>query len=231
MTKVQLEELEKRFRTTRTVVDLERREVELIHPANSDDLISEADFVKDERLPYWADIWPSAKMLSRAMVEEHGAGRRLLELGCGSGLVTVASAIAGYEVLATDYYADALLVTRYNVEQNVSGASVRTREVDWRDWPKGLGRFDRVLAADVLYEPAHGELIARAIYKSLADDGLATVADPGRISRQNFIDRATELGLLVDLSRKMKFQEGEIRQEITLIDLRWPLGRRDVRPD
>ena len=226
MTTISLEELERRFRTTRTTVDLDRRDVVLIHPANSDDLISEADFVKDERLPYWADIWPSAKMLSRAMVEENGRGKRLLELGCGSGLVTVASAIAGYEVLATDYYADALLVTKYNVEQNVPGASVRTREVDWRDWPKGLGRFDRVLAADVLYEPAHGDLIARAIYKSLADDGLATVADPGRISRQNFIDRATELGLIVDLSRKMKYEEGEIRQEITLIDLRWPIARR-----
>jgi ETFB lysine methyltransferase len=226
LTRVRLLDLEERFRTTETTVDLERRDVTLTHPANSDDLISEADFVKDERLPYWADIWPSAKMLSRAMVEEHGRGKRLLELGCGSGLVTVASAIAGYEVLATDYYADALLVTRYNVEKNVPGASVRTREVDWRDWPKALGRFDRVLAADVLYEPAHGDLIARAIYKSLADDGLATVADPGRISRQNFIDRAQEFGLVVDLSRKLKYQEGEIRQEITLIDLRWPLGRR-----
>jgi predicted nicotinamide N-methyase len=218
-------EVERRFRTTETVIDLDRRSVSIIHPANSDDLISEADFVKDERLPYWADIWPSAKRLSRAMVDEDGRGKRLLELGCGAGLVTVASAIAGYEVLATDYYADALLVTRYNVERNVPGAAVRTREVDWRDWPKGLGRFDRVLAADVLYEPAHGDLIARAIYKTLGDGGLATVADPGRISRQNFIDRATELGLLVDLSRKMKYEEGEIRQEITLIDLRWPIGR------
>ncbi len=219
-------EVERRFRTTETIVDLERREVSIIHPANSDDLISEADFVKDERLPYWADIWPSAKMLSRSMVEENGRGKRLLELGCGSGLVTVASAIAGYEVLASDYYEDALLVTRYNVERNVPKASVRTREVDWRHWPKGLGRFDRVLAADVLYEPAHGDLIARAIYKSLTDNGVATVADPGRMSRQAFIDRATEFGFAVDLSRKMKYEEGEIRQEITLIDLRWPLGRR-----
>ncbi|HET9426636.1 MAG TPA: methyltransferase domain-containing protein [Gemmatimonadaceae bacterium] len=218
-------EIERRFRTTETVVDLERREVRMVHPANSDDLISEADFVKDERLPYWADLWPSAKMLARAMVDENGHGKRLLELGCGSGLVTVASAIAGYDVLASDYYADALLVTRFNVERNVPGASVRTREVDWRNWPKGLGRFDRVLAADVLYEPAHGELIARAIYKTLGDNGMATVADPGRISRQSFIDHATELGLEVDLSRKVKYEEGEIRQEITFIDLRWPLGR------
>lgn len=220
------EELERRFRTVNTPVDLERREVNILHPANADDLISEADFVKDERLPYWADLWPSAKMLARSVIEERGEGRRLLELGCGSGLVSVAAAIAGYDVTASDYYADAMLFTRRNVERNVPGASIHTREIDWRDLPKGLGRFDRVLAADVLYEPAYGELVARAIAKTLADDGLATVADPGRISRQAFLDRAVELGMRVETSRKLKFEEGEIQQEIMLIDLRWPLGRR-----
>jgi predicted nicotinamide N-methyase len=218
-------ELDRRFRMVNTPVDLERREVNILHPANADDLISEEDFVRDERLPYWADLWPSAKMLSRAMVEENGRGKRLLELGCGSGLVSVAAAIAGYEVLASDYYADALLFTRLNVERNMPGASIRTREVDWRDLPKGLGRFHRVVAADVLYEPAHGDLVAGAIAKTLAEDGRATVADPGRISRQNFIDRATELGFEVDTARKMRFEEGEIRQEITLISLRWRVGR------
>ena len=221
-------ELDRRFRMVNTPVDLERREVNILHPANADDLISEEDFVRDERLPYWADLWPSAKMLSRALVDENGKGKRLLELGCGSGLVSVAAVISGYDVLASDYYADALLFTRLNVERNVTGGTVRTREIDWRELPKGLGRVDRVVAADVLYEPAHGELVARAIAKTLADDGLATVADPGRISRQNFIDRATELGLDVDISRKVKFVEGEIRQEITLIDLRWPLVRRQL---
>ena len=219
-------ELERRFRTVDTPVDLERREVSILHPANADDLISEEDFVKDERLPYWADLWPSAKMLARSIVEEQGRGKRLLELGCGSGLVSVAAVIAGFDVMASDYYADALLFTRHNVQRNVKNAAIRTREVDWRDLPKGLGRFDRVLAADVLYEPAHGDLIARAIYKTLADDGWATVADPGRMSRDAFVEKARELGLQVDLTRKLKYEEGEIRQEITLIDLRWPAVRR-----
>jgi ETFB lysine methyltransferase len=212
-----------------TPVDLERCEVSILHPANADDLISEEDFVKDERLPYWADLWPSAKMLARSVVEENGRGKRLLELGCGSGLVSVAAVIAGYDVMATDYYADALLFTRLNVQRNVNGGAIRTREVDWRDLPKGLGRFERVLAADVLYEPAHGDLIARAIYKTLADDGWATVADPGRMSRDAFVEKARELGLRVELTRKSKFEEGEIRQEITLIDLRWPPVRRGSR--
>src|SRR5439155_10434178 len=206
--------LERRFRTRETIVDLERRQVRILHPANADDLISEEDFVRDERLPYWADLWPSAIMLSRAMVNEVGKGARLLELGCGSGLVTVASVIAGYDVLATDYYDDALLFTQVNVERNLGGTAVRTREVDWRSIPDDLGTYSRVIAADVLYEPAYGDLIAAAIAVTLAPEGRATVADPGRLSRDNFIAAAQELGLTVDLSRKVKFEEGEVRQEI-----------------
>jgi predicted nicotinamide N-methyase len=204
-------------------VDLERRSVTILHPADASELIDEDDFNRDERLPYWADLWPAAKMLSRSLVEERGQGKRLLELGCGSGLVSVAAVIAGYEVLASDYYADALLFTRLNVERNLPGGAIRTRDIDWRDLPKGLGRFDRVVAADVLYEPAHGDLVARAIAKTLADNGVATVADPGRISREAFLDAATRLDLKVDLSRVVPFEEGEVRQTITLIDLRWPI--------
>jgi len=42
-----------------------------------------------------------------------GKGKRALELGCGLGLVTNRRALrAGYDVLATDYYEDALLFAR-----------------------------------------------------------------------------------------------------------------------
>lgn len=219
-------EIQRRFRTKETVIDLGRRDVTIVHPANSDDLISETDFVRDERLPYWADIWPSSVIFARNIVEEDGRRGRLLELGCGSGLVSVAATIAGYDVTATDYYADALLVTQANVERNVAGKTVTTREVDWRSMPADLGHFPRVIAADVLYEPSYGDLVAEAIAATLAPNGRATVADPGRISRQSFLDAARRLGLRSDSSRKLPFVEGEIRQEITLIDLEWPVGRR-----
>jgi predicted nicotinamide N-methyase len=222
------ERLERRFRTRETMVDLERRPVRILHPANADDLISEEDFIRDERMPYWADLWPSALMLARSIVDENGRGARLIELGCGSGLVTVASVIAGYSVTATDYYDDALLFTRANVERNLPNSTVETRDVDWRAMPKDLGKFSRVVAADVLYEPTYGDLVANAIAATLADRGRATVADPGRLSRDNFVAAAKELGLTVDLSRKVKYAEGEVRQEITLIELAWPVirGRR-----
>ena len=69
-------DLERRFRTARRVVELGGREVELLSPANADDLISEDDYVKDERLPYWADLWPSSPILAREVREMRLAGER-----------------------------------------------------------------------------------------------------------------------------------------------------------
>ena len=38
--------------------------VSLLHPASAEDLINEQDFERDERLPYWADKWPSSFVLA-----------------------------------------------------------------------------------------------------------------------------------------------------------------------
>ena len=61
--------LEKRFKTAVNDVEIGSRTVSILRPSNSDDLIREEDFVKDERLPYWADIWPSSTILARHFIE------------------------------------------------------------------------------------------------------------------------------------------------------------------
>jgi len=64
---------------------------------NLDDMvnrISDADFEQDERLPYWAELWPSAEALSRFLFRNPHlvAGRSVLELGCGLGLTSLSLA-------------------------------------------------------------------------------------------------------------------------------------------
>lgn len=181
-------------------------------PRNPDDLISEADFVRDDRLPYWADLWPSAIVLASFVEERLGvakagvsaAGRsvataggtapRAFELGCGLGLVTVAAARAGYQVTATDYYEDALLFTARNTLR-ATGRMPDVRMVDWRALPPELGRADLVLAADVLYEKDYGPLVAQVIKKLLAPDGRAFIADQGRLAMGSFLVEAEAIGL------------------------------------
>lgn len=193
--------LEHRFMLTDHPVLLGGRMVVLEKPRNSDDLISEADYVRDERLPYWADLWPASLTLAEVVTRETDAhplpstgGRpRALELGCGLGLGSVAAMLAGYEVTATDYYEDALLFTERNAWR-ILGARPAVRMVDWREIPPDLGTFDLVLAADVLYEKQHAPLVAQLLERALAPQGRMLLADQGRLGLSSFLEDARARG-------------------------------------
>jgi len=213
-------ELERRFVTEEEDVDVGGGErVAVLRPRNAEELISEEDFAHDERLPYWADVWPSARVLAGRVLREAGAGRSLLELGCGVGVVAVAAARAGFAVTATDYYEDALLFTRANVWRAV-GEEPEARLVDWRAFPRDLGRFDVVVASDVLYERPYAQLVARAIALTLARGGLALVTDPGRIAAPAFVDAAGELGLQMGEPELHRIDANGVEQTIRLYTLR-----------
>lgn len=215
----ELQSLRDRFDVGESTFPCAGRTFTLAHPRSAESLISEEDFDRDERLPYWADVWPSARVLAEHVVRHRGNGRRALELGCGSGLVACALAAAGYDVTATDYYPEALEFTRVNVGRNTA-RRIATRMVDWRDMPRDLGRFDVVVASDVLYEHTHGELVADAVLATVADDGYALVADPGRLSLTAFLQEAEERGMAVTEAWTSPFAEGAQRHTIQLHVLR-----------
>jgi SAM-dependent methyltransferase len=97
-------------------------------------------------------------------------------------------------VTATDYYEDALLFTARNAHR-ATGTIPRVRMVDWRHFPADLGRFDLVLAADVLYERDYGPLVASVLERALAPGGVALMADQGRMAMGSFLEACTGHGL------------------------------------
>ena len=213
--------LNRRFRTSVEDATVDAHTFSILKPANSDDLIREEDFVKDERLPYWADVWPSSLILAGKLLGLKGRGKTALELGCGVGLSTLAATTAGYDVLSTDYYEDALDVTRANVFRNL-GKLARTRLVDWRHFPDDLGRFDLVFASDVLYEQEYAELLPVILDRVLVPGGIALIADPGRVAAPVFVEACAQNGLAIREKETRPFEAGEIRQKIDLYEV----GRR-----
>ncbi len=187
-------ELERRHRTCESDVDLGTRHVTIVHPASADELISEVDFGLDGRLPYWADLWPSARVLARHVATLGADGRALLELGCGSGLVATAAACAGFTVTATDYYLDACAFARLNAWR-ATGEVIRTRLLDWRYLPDDLGTWDVIAASDVLYELPYATLVADLLARALAPHGVAYLADPGRVALDQFLTACRSRGL------------------------------------
>ncbi len=210
--------LERRFRTSVADATVGNRTFSILKPANSDDLIREEDFVKDERLPYWADVWPSSIVLAEKLLELDGDGKTALELGCGVGLSTLAATSAGFDVLATDYYEDALDVTRANVFRNL-GSLARTRLVDWRHLPANIGSFDLVFASDVLYEQEYAALLPVLLDGLIAPGGIALIADPGRVATPVFLEACATQGLVVRKKETRPFEAGEIRQAIDIYEI------------
>ena len=157
---------------------------ELLLPRAADELIDEAEFASDERLPYWAELWPSARVLARHLLDAPPGVPAALELGCGVALPALALRHLGTDVVATDWYDDALRFASVNSERNGLGP-LRTALLDWRHPPPGEA-YPLVVAADVLYEMRNAEILAALLPRVVAPGGRALVADPGRVYLPEF---------------------------------------------
>ncbi len=98
---------------------------------------------------YWVFCWASGQVLAQYLLAhpEVVAGRRVLDFGCGSGVVAIAAALAGArEVIACDNDARALAA---------AGCNARLNGVDLElspDFDAIEGPVDLLIAADVLYD-------------------------------------------------------------------------------
>lgn len=155
--------------------------------------LREADAAAGRPAPYWALPWPSGTELARVVARERLAGRRVLELGCGLALPSIAAARSGAHVLAVDVSAEAAVYAAHNLAVNeVAG---ETAAADWRDTDvlARRGPWDLVLAADVLYLRENVESLLRVLPRLMSDTGEAWLADPGRAGAKEFLPVARRL--------------------------------------
>lgn len=102
-----------------------------------------------QQLPYWAFAWAAGQALAKHILlnPELVAGKKVLDFGCGSGIVGIAAAKSGAEsVLCCDSDELALLACQRNAERNGVTVSVTSA------WRGGAGGLDCLLAADILYD-------------------------------------------------------------------------------
>jgi predicted nicotinamide N-methyase len=169
------------------VVLLRDTELAVLRPRDSEALLDERAFEDDERLPYWAELWPSGVGLARAVASVALGGRRVLELGCGGlALPSIAAALGGARVLATDWAEDALTLASDNATRN--GATIEVARVAWGAPEPLVARapWDLVLAADVLYERRNLDVLI-PLLERLGDE--VWLADPGRPPLEDFLAR------------------------------------------
>jgi predicted nicotinamide N-methyase len=168
-------------------IELPKGRLRLLQPEESAALPDAGGVEWAPVAPYWSVLWRSGVALARELDGVALRGLRVVELGCGLAVPSIAAARAGAAVLATDACAEALVLVARNAQAN--RVRVETATVDWAE-PDDLvrrGPFDFVLAADVLYERASVALLL-SLLPRLAPE--AWLADPGRPAAEAFVEEA-----------------------------------------
>jgi predicted nicotinamide N-methyase len=171
-------------------VSLRHGKLHLLLPSEGVELPDDGAVEWAPLVPYWSVLWRSGLALGRELSRGRLDGLRVVELGCGIGVPSLAASRSGAKVLATDASAEALELLARNASCN--GLRVETARVDWGS-PRGLlsrAPFDLALAADVLYERASvAQLLA--LLPRLAPRIL--LADPGRPAAEAFLAEARRI--------------------------------------
>ncbi len=170
----------------REEIALEGRTFLLDRPARTEHLIDHpavrSAFAADEYLPYWADLWPAARMLARVILRESWQSQtEALELGCGLGLPGIAALAAGLRVTFSDYDPTALRFAADNARLN-GFTEFTTLRLDWRHPPTDL-RVPVLLGSDLVYERRNLEPLVTLIGQVLAPGGVCLLTDQERVPR------------------------------------------------
>ena len=129
--------------------------------------------------PYWAYAWAGGTVLARYLLDQPEVvrGRRVLDLGCGSGVVGIAAAKAGAaRVTASDIDANALVATRLNAGLN----KVQIDIVEGDLIGGLLPQADVVLVGDLFYDKATAARVVPWLQACRAAGKIVLIGDPFR---------------------------------------------------
>lgn len=146
----------------------------------SDDDTAEAEEDGPEpQPPYWAYAWAGGAVLARYILDhpQTVAGRRVLDLGAGSGLVGIAAAKAGASaVIAAEIDRNGVAALALNAAANGVAMTVMAQDITGGSPPT----VDVVTAGDVFYGQDVAERVMPFLDRCL-DAGIEVlVGDPGR---------------------------------------------------
>ncbi|KAG8831709.1 hypothetical protein FRC18_006128 [Serendipita sp. 400] len=162
-------------------------------------LLKDDSLLSQDHTAVGLQTWGSAPILAHLLAHspqrfglwptpEEKSELRILELGAGTGLLSILSwrllqhqALSGQQprqclVLATDFHDSVLSNLESNIDLNrahsqsvVPTVCIETRHLDWADCPNfsNQERFDVVLGADIIYEREHAQLIKVVVERTL----------------------------------------------------------------
>ena len=175
---------------------------------SQEDLVDMAVALEDEIVekqllsagdPYGAVLWPAAWAVANYVLSSSSSikEKTILELGTGTGLVSISTAVGGAKkVIATDYEPLALKLADYAGHHFHDISNMETQLLDMCNYDQALPDCDILLAADIMYEPKTGVAMAHRAVEALKRNCRVIVGDsPGRPGRPAFVKALNELGV------------------------------------
>lgn len=137
------------------------------------------EFRSDEPLPFWAFVWAGGQVLARYVLDNPDVvtGRRVLDVGAGSGVAAIAAARAGAAAVdAVDLDPGSTAAVRRNAAAN--GVEVAARTGDVLDSTPGDAEV--LLVGDAFYSPSSAERMSSFLRAARRGGARVLVGDPGR---------------------------------------------------
>jgi SAM-dependent methyltransferase len=175
------------------------RTFRLLVPFRPDSLLDSPEVLsanaRDDYMPYWAYLWPASLQIAESILRsEWSKSTRVLELGCGLGLVGISALAAGYQVALTDYDEKAVTAARMNAGIN-GFPDADAFVLDWRE-PR-ISSYGVIVGCDVTYESRNHAPLLTLIDRMLDPDGFCWIADGGRNAAPAFVELARNCGFSV----------------------------------
>jgi len=129
--------------------------------------------------PYWAFAWAGGQALARYILDNADLlkGKRVLDLGSGSGLTAIAAMRAGAATaLASDL--DLMALAAVDLNAVLNGVTVGTTADNLLE--RAPQAYDVVLVGDLFYERALADLVTRFIEQAATGGALVLIGDPQR---------------------------------------------------
>lgn len=144
-------------------------------------------------LPYWAELWESARGIGSFLCDEMATGQAManmdvLDLGCGMGLAGTVAAALGARVTFADLEPPALMFARLNSLPWRS--QIATRQLNWQT-DRLDQSFELILGADILYERIQWPFLDAFWRAHLRPGGRIILGEPGRQTGDLFVDWIT----------------------------------------
>ncbi|MCG9697314.1 protein N-lysine methyltransferase family protein [Shewanella sp. Isolate11] len=138
-------------------------------------------------------VWDSSRALASKMSTYDIAGKRILEVGCGMALASLLLNSRNADITATDYHPEAGRFLTENIRLN-QGDDIPFLRTDWNNLKDGLGTFDVIIGADLLYEREHIALLSAFIDRHANPDCEVILVDPCRGNQGSFSKTMSTLG-------------------------------------